>query len=69
MIRTSSQEDGRHLETLYKDSIYGQLPRIVEWALGEASERIRVVEENHEIVASAYIDVCGYHNRSIDRRL
>lgn len=62
MIRTVLQKDEARLEILYKGSIYKELPAIVEWALDVVPERVFVVEEQREILASVYTDVCGYNN-------
>jgi len=62
MIRAGSPDDEQRLEPLYEGSIYGELPSIVRWALSKAHDRVQIVEEKQEILASAYIDVCGYNN-------
>ena len=62
MIRKAVPEDEQGLVTLYRDSTYRELPGIVRWALGVVPERVVVVEEKKEIIASAYTVVCGYSN-------
>ena len=62
MIRTASPKYEPRLETLYKESRYRKVPEIVRWALSEAHERVLIAEERQEILASIYIDVCGYNN-------
>jgi hypothetical protein len=62
MIRTASTEDMAALESLYRESIYGDLPRLTEWALKKEPERVFIVEEYGKVLTSTYTMMCGYDN-------
>lgn len=62
MIRAALQKDDVRLKILYTGSIYKELPAIVKWALEVVPERVFIVEEQKEILASVYTMVCGYNN-------
>jgi len=54
MIRKILPKHRASLETLYAESVYLKLPKIVKWALGAARERVFVVEEQNEVRAAMY---------------
>ena len=62
MIRTALQKHEALLEILYRGSICKEFPAIVKWALNVVPERVFIVEEQREILASVYTMVCGYNN-------
>jgi hypothetical protein len=59
MIRKILPKHRASLETLYAESVYLKLPKIVKWTLGAARERVFVVEEQNEVRAAMYTDVYG----------
>jgi ribosomal protein S18 acetylase RimI-like enzyme len=62
MIGHASLRDKRSLEELYAGSVYRELPMLVRWALQEAPDRISVLREGNNILASAYVMICDYGN-------
>lgn len=62
MIRQASSKNQVRFENLYEGSAYKELPTLVKWAIREAPERVLVLEEGEEILASVYTMVCGYGN-------
>jgi ribosomal protein S18 acetylase RimI-like enzyme len=62
VVREGRHDDAGELRGLYDGSVYGGLPKLVEWALHEEPERMLLAEEEGNISASVYTMVCGYGN-------